>query len=62
MPALQPEELVVSLVDEDGVLIHPGYFFDFDHEAYLVPSLLVEPAAFEAGVARALARAAGGCP
>lgn len=61
VPALQPEEdLIVSLVEEDGVLIHPGYFFDFDREAYLVPSLLVEPASFEAGMARALARATGG--
>lgn len=45
IPAVQPEDdLVVRLVEDDGVLVHPGYFFDFAHEAYLVTSLLPEPA------------------
>ena len=33
-----------------GVLVHPGYFFDFEREAFLVVSLLPEPASFVGGV------------
>jgi aspartate/methionine/tyrosine aminotransferase len=58
LPALRSEEsLVLDLLNEDHVLVHPGYFFDFAREAFAVVSLLVEPAAFEHGVARLLARA-----
>ncbi len=61
MPAVRPEEeLVVSLVTEDGVIVHPGYFFDLPHEAFVVVSLIVEPAAFDAGISRVLARASAG--
>lgn len=60
VPAVRPEEdLVVSLVTDDGVLVHPGFFFDFSHEAFLVLSLIVEPGPFDAGVERVLARACG---
>jgi aspartate/methionine/tyrosine aminotransferase len=60
VPATQSEEaLAVALVEHDGVLVHPGYFFDFAREAFLVVSLLPDPASFDAGVARLLARAAG---
>jgi aspartate/methionine/tyrosine aminotransferase len=51
------EDLVLALIDEDGVLAHPGFFFDFAHEAFLVVSLLPEPAAFAEGVRRLLERA-----
>jgi aspartate/methionine/tyrosine aminotransferase len=61
VPAVRPEEdLVVALVKEDGVLVHPGYFFDFRREAFLVVSLIVEPASFDEGVTRLLSRASGG--
>jgi alanine-synthesizing transaminase len=33
-----------------GVIVQPGYFFDFAEEAFLVVSLLTEPAVFRAGV------------
>jgi alanine-synthesizing transaminase len=46
------DEWVLTLVEEDGVLVHPGYFFDFGREAYLVLSLLPPPAVFAEGVAR----------
>jgi len=53
VPSIEPEEdLVVRLLTTDGVLTHPGYFFDFAREAYLVISLLAEPTAFAEGVAR----------
>lgn len=57
VPNVRSEEaLVLDLLERDGVLVHPGYFFDFPREAYLVLSLLAEPGVFDAGLARALAR------
>ncbi len=50
VPAVLPEDdLVVRLADEEGVLVHPGYFFDFRHEAFLVSSLLADPAVLVEG-------------
>ena len=46
------EELVLDLLDNAGVLVHPGYFFDFASEDFLVLSLLPEPARFAEGVRR----------
>jgi aspartate/methionine/tyrosine aminotransferase len=37
------------------VLVHPGYFFDFPGESYLVLSLLTPPPDLEEGVSRVLA-------
>jgi aspartate/methionine/tyrosine aminotransferase len=57
VPAIVPEEdLVLTLLAEDDVLVHPGYFFDFSREAYLVLSLLPEPAIFEEALRRILVR------
>lgn len=61
VPRLAPEEeLVLSLLVDAGVLVHPGYFFDFPDESYLVVSLLVPEAAFAEGVRRVLDRSAAG--
>jgi alanine-synthesizing transaminase len=58
VPATRSEEdLVLELLDADNVLAHPGYFFNFPREAFVVISLLPPPDAFEAGVHRLLARA-----
>ncbi len=51
---LSESERVEGLLEERNVLVHPGYFFDFPLEAYLVLSLLPRPGAFDAGVARIL--------
>jgi hypothetical protein len=51
--------LVLSLLEEDHVLVHPGYFFDFPREAFVIVSLLPGAADFHEGVRRVLARAAG---
>ena len=57
MPATDTEEqMVLRLLNDRGVLVHPGYFFDFDHEAFLVLSLLPEESVFADGVTRVLAR------
>jgi alanine-synthesizing transaminase len=55
IPALHSEEeWVVELVDRWNVLAQPGYFFDFDLEAFLVVSLLTQPAIFQEGLGRLL--------
>ncbi len=51
------EELVIELLEQDGVLVHPGYFFDFPEESYLVVSLLPEPQTFLEGATRVMGRA-----
>jgi aspartate/methionine/tyrosine aminotransferase len=57
LPAVEAEEdLVLRLLAEEDLLVHPGYFFDFPHEAFLVVSLLPEEETFRDGAAR-LARA-----
>ena len=41
VPAVRGEDaLVIDLVRREHILVHPGYFFDFPHEAFLVVSLL----------------------
>ncbi len=60
VPAIRPEEqLVLELLERDHVLVHPGFFFDFPREAYVVLSLLPPHDRFDAGIRRLLARAAG---
>ena len=59
VPAIESEEsIVLRLLDEASVLVHPGYFFDFESEAWLVLSLLPEPGVFTDAVRRLLARVA----
>jgi len=53
VPATESEEeRVVRLLEQHDVLVHPGYFFDFPREAYLVLSLLPSPDVFDEAVAR----------
>ena len=60
IPSVMTEEsLVLALLEHDDVLVHPGYFFDFPREAFVVVSLLVEPALFDRAIPRVLARALG---
>jgi aspartate/methionine/tyrosine aminotransferase len=56
-PSTRPEEaLVVDLVERDGVLVHPGYFFEFAAESFLVVSLLVPPGEFVEAIGRIFER------
>jgi alanine-synthesizing transaminase len=50
------EDWVLTLLSEDNVLVQPGFFFDFEREAFLVVSLLTPPDAFRAGVRLILGR------
>ena len=45
------EDLAIALLDK-GVVVHPGYFFDFDSERYIVISLLTQPEIFQEGIVR----------
>jgi alanine-synthesizing transaminase len=57
-PRIQTEEeWVLTLLSEDGVLVQPGFFFDFEREAFLVISLLTPQDVFREGIRRILARA-----
>jgi alanine-synthesizing transaminase len=52
LPRTHPEEdWVGSLLDQRGVLVQPGYFFDFEDEPYAVLSLITPPVDFDAGTA-----------
>jgi aspartate/methionine/tyrosine aminotransferase len=48
------EELAIALLRETEVLVHPGHFFDFASDGYLILSLMTPEAAFAEGVARVL--------
>ncbi|HVO13325.1 MAG TPA: pyridoxal phosphate-dependent aminotransferase [Vicinamibacteria bacterium] len=52
---ISEEERVLRLLEQRDLLVHPGYFFDFPREAYLVLSLLTPADDFAEGVERLLA-------
>ena len=55
VPAIRSEEqLALDLLRSERILVHPGYFFDFPREAYVVVSLLPVPDLFEDAVGRLL--------
>src|SRR5579859_4751480 len=43
------EELAIALVKEKSVVAHPGHFYDFPRDGYLVVSLITPPEEFAAG-------------
>lgn len=51
------EEWVLTLLGEDNVLVQPGFFYDFEKEAFLVLSLLTPSEIFGEGIMRILGRA-----
>jgi aspartate/methionine/tyrosine aminotransferase len=59
VPATRNEEaLVLELLDRERILVHPGYFFDFPREAYIVISLLPPDDVFANAIGRVLRLAA----
>jgi aspartate/methionine/tyrosine aminotransferase len=46
------ENWTLRLLERDGVLLQPGFFYDFEREALLVASLLPEPTIFREGPKR----------
>jgi alanine-synthesizing transaminase len=55
VPAVQSDEsLAIDLLRQVAVVVHPGHFYDFPNEGYLVLSLITEPDIFREGIARLL--------
>jgi aspartate/methionine/tyrosine aminotransferase len=52
VPRVQSDEELALALLERGVLVHPGYFFDFESDGYVVVSLLTEPATLAEGIRR----------
>jgi aspartate/methionine/tyrosine aminotransferase len=50
------EELAIELVREKQVLVHPGHFYDFPSDGYLVSSLITAEIEFREGIGRVLAK------
>lgn len=59
LPATQSDEDWALALVERGVLVQPGYFFDFDGGPYVVVSLLTEESTFARGVGALLALVSG---
>ena len=45
-------ELLQGKLEEHDVIVHPGYFFDFERDGYFVVSLLTPPEALAEGISR----------
>src|ERR1700676_633402 len=55
VPVTQPDEgFAIGLLREKFVLVHPGHFYDFPSDGYLVVSLITPPLEFSAGVSALL--------
>src|SRR5690606_27308075 len=53
LPCVQSDEVwALALLEDEGVLVHPGYLFDFAGPPHIVVSLLTPEAVFEAGIER----------
>jgi alanine-synthesizing transaminase len=49
------EELATELLNSRGVCVHPGHFYDFASNGYLIVSLITPEASFSQGMEQALA-------
>jgi alanine-synthesizing transaminase len=49
------EQLAVEFLERQSVVVHPGLFFDFHADGYLMLSLITPPPVFAEGVRRLLA-------
>ena len=53
MPRIRGEEdWAIQLLTQESVLTQPGFFYDFESEAFLIVSLLTMPEVFREGIAR----------
>jgi alanine-synthesizing transaminase len=50
------EDLAIELLRETSVLVHPGHFYDFPSDGYLIISLIAPPKDFREGIERVLGR------
>ena len=56
------EQWAVKLVEQDGVVVHPGSFFGFPRAGMLVAGLIAAPEVFQEGMRRLVARARSVAP
>ncbi len=55
VPATQPDEqLAIALLESRDVYVHPGHFFDFRRDGFLVVSLLTPEREFAEAISRVL--------
>jgi alanine-synthesizing transaminase len=55
IPATRPdEEFALHLMEAQGVYVHPGHFYDFAGDGYMVVSLITPEAEFAEGIRRFL--------
>jgi alanine-synthesizing transaminase len=50
------EARVMHLLKHDNILVHPGFFYDFNREGFVVVSLLAGEDTFRSGVSRLIRR------
>ena len=48
------EDLAIEILQKASVLVHPGHFYDFPSDGYLIVSLLTPAATFREGTERML--------
>jgi len=48
------EDLAIEILRQRSVLVHPGHFYDFPADGYLVVSLITQPQDFRKGIAQVL--------
>jgi alanine-synthesizing transaminase len=48
------EELAIALLEHEGVLVHPGHFFDFPCDGFVVLSLITPQQEFKEGITKML--------
>jgi len=59
LPRVRTEEdWALLFLEQDGVVVQPGYFFDFEEEAFAVVSLLTPENVFGQGLQRIMSRVA----
>jgi len=54
--AVSDEERAISLLAQDNTLVHPGFFYEFHREGFVVVSLLPSQETFHTGISRLIRR------
>jgi aspartate/methionine/tyrosine aminotransferase len=49
---LSEQQWIEEMLERESMIVQPGFFFDMASEAYIVVSLITEPAVFAEGLAR----------
>lgn len=54
--ATRADSIAIDCLTHDGVFIHPGYFFDFNDDTFLIVSFLTKSLVFKKGISKLLKR------